>query len=208
MARTWALLIAVTAAVAAALVMAGAGYDRRALAGQRVLVCGASMGIGAEVALNYARGGARVALAARSEGRLRAVAAAAAAAGAAEVAVLVADFGTVAGAEAAVAGAVAAFGGLDVVVLNHIAAMPVGPLSEAPSPPSEVLPRLFAVNMFSYVYIAAAAMPSLVASRGALCVVSSIAGLTGVPLVAPYAATKVRGLCVAAQGGRQAAERA
>lgn len=82
------------------------------LAGARALVGGASAGLGAAVARALAGEGARVALAARSATKLEALAA--------ELGGLAvpADFSTATGPRAAVNAAVAAFGGLDLLVVN------------------------------------------------------------------------------------------
>jgi 3-oxoacyl-[acyl-carrier protein] reductase len=82
------------------------------LSGARALVAGASGGLGAAVATALAAEGSRVALAARSEEKLRALAEALGG-----VAVP-ADLSTLEGPGAAVEAAVEAFGGLDLLVVN------------------------------------------------------------------------------------------
>jgi len=79
------------------------------LDGKAVLVAGASRGIGKAIALAFVREGARVAAVARGKDGLDAL----------ELDVkIVADVATQAGAAVAVDGAVAAFGGLDIVIAN------------------------------------------------------------------------------------------
>jgi NAD(P)-dependent dehydrogenase (short-subunit alcohol dehydrogenase family) len=82
------------------------------LAGMRALVVGASSGIGLETARLLAEGGARVALAARSEGRLRETARALGG----DAAVIVADVADVASCQGIVPAAVATLGGLDAMI--------------------------------------------------------------------------------------------
>lgn len=88
------------------------------LADKLCLVSGASRGIGRCIALALAGEGARVAVVARGEADLVALLPALAAAGGGPHALIVADVATAAGAQAAVDGAVAQLGGLDVVVAN------------------------------------------------------------------------------------------
>ena len=78
-------------------------------------------------------------------------------------------------------------GGIDVLVLNHVAGFwgnwgLDGRL--------DVLPTLLQVNTVSYIALATHALPLLHASNGSLAVVSSMAGHVGLPKVAPYAACK------------------
>ncbi|MBZ0249379.1 MAG: SDR family NAD(P)-dependent oxidoreductase, partial [Burkholderiales bacterium] len=95
-----------------------------ALAGRTLFITGASRGIGREIALRAARDGANVAIAAKTvdphpklAGTIHTVAAEVEAAGgrALAIALDVRDEGAIA---AAVARAVAAFGGLDILVNN------------------------------------------------------------------------------------------
>jgi NAD(P)-dependent dehydrogenase (short-subunit alcohol dehydrogenase family) len=55
---------------------------------------------------------------------------------------------------------------------------------------SQEVARLFAVNTFSYINAATLALPHLEKTGGSIIVVSSAAGKQGMPLVAPYSATK------------------
>jgi|GEM_PF-6484767 len=73
---------------------AGASFDPARVRGQRVLVCGASGGIGEQIAYQYARLGAHVALVARRESELKAVAAEARRLGAASAHAVVGDMGS------------------------------------------------------------------------------------------------------------------
>ncbi|MXY12591.1 MAG: SDR family oxidoreductase [Chloroflexi bacterium] len=91
--------------------------DYMRLSGKSVIVTGAGRGIGRAIAIAYAREGAGVCLAARTESQIRSVAEEIEAAGGRAIAVPtdVADWDSV---QAMVGGAVNAFGGLDVAVLN------------------------------------------------------------------------------------------
>src|SRR5690242_10295741 len=85
--------------------------------GQRVLITGASSGIGAELARLYARRRARLVLAARRLDRLEAVAAECRGLGG-EAVCVACDVAVDGECERAVALAGSAFGGLDVVIAN------------------------------------------------------------------------------------------
>ncbi len=83
--------------------------------------------------------------------------------------------------------AVERFGGIDVLVNN--AGVTMWARFDAVSDFS-VYERLLAVNYLGAVYMTAAALPHLKASRGLIVAVASIAGLTGVPERTGYAASK------------------
>ncbi len=87
------------------------------LAGRRVLVTGGGRGIGRSIALSCAREEARVAISARSEDQLAAVAAEIEAAGGSATS-LVCDVGDVRQVERMVHGAIEALGGIDILVNN------------------------------------------------------------------------------------------
>lgn len=88
------------------------------LAGKRALISGGSRGIGRSIALALAAEGCRVAVAARGQEGLDAVAPELAAAGGGPHATVAADVATHEGATHAVDQAAAALGGLDIVVAN------------------------------------------------------------------------------------------
>jgi NAD(P)-dependent dehydrogenase (short-subunit alcohol dehydrogenase family) len=147
-----------------------------------VLVAGASRGIGAAIALAFARDGAeRLVLVGRTEADLERVAGEVRAAGAAAE-VVVADLADVATARAAVAGA----GALDAVVVN------AG--TNAPQPFADVTPetfdRLFALNVRAAFFVAQAAAAALRRGGGCIAFVSSQMGHVGAPDRTVYCATK------------------
>jgi short-subunit dehydrogenase len=151
-----------------------------------VLLTGASSGIGRALALELAREGARLALVARDAARLEEVAAECRALGA-EAVTLPADVGVEAEAVGIVERAVAALGGLDLLLLN--AGITMWSKVEEVTDHS-IFERLMRVNYLGAVWSTLAALPHLRARRGAIVVVSSLTGLAGVPTRSGYAASK------------------
>src|SRR5260370_11077500 len=92
-------------------------FMRRELSGRRILITGASSGIGRALAVQLAQAGAKLALAARSEDKLGELAGALASAGA-DVAALHADITVEADRSRLMAEVKSRFGGLDVLVTN------------------------------------------------------------------------------------------
>jgi NAD(P)-dependent dehydrogenase (short-subunit alcohol dehydrogenase family) len=146
------------------------------------LVTGASRGIGAACATEFARRGWAVVMVARSEAALREVAARlgdAAVAVAGDVAAHPVN-------RAAVAAALEHFGRLDAVVAN--AGITLGKLVDDTL--DSELDRLLAVNVKSVVYLAQAAHRPLARTRGAFVVMASNKGLVAQRGSPVYVATK------------------
>jgi NAD(P)-dependent dehydrogenase (short-subunit alcohol dehydrogenase family) len=156
-----------------------------ALNGKRVLITGASSGIGCAAAAAFAREGADLALVARSRPGLEATAARARAEGV-RAHVVVADLGTREAAEAAVEEAVEALGGLDVLVWNA-ASMVFGRFSEVPP---EDFERTMDVTFGGAVSTVRAGLPHLERSRGAIVATGSINARVPLASFASYAAAK------------------
>lgn len=158
-------------------------------ANQVVLLTGASVGIGREMALQLAgRGGpgARLALAARDAAKLEEVAALCRERGA-ETLVVPTDVGVESECRRLIESVGAAFGGIDTLLLN--AAQDMGARLDELADAS-VLERIMRINYLGPAWLTLAALPLLKARRGRLVVVSSLAGLTGVPTRTGYAASK------------------
>ena len=170
----------------------------------RVLITGGSKGIGKELALAYAGLNADVVIVARSQVGLDAVVALAPS----RITAISADLGSEQGIEAFLSSP-ALPDVLDTVILNHVrgfwghwVAHPdpvVGGEGEEGAQVSQtdvwpLLSSLFAVNTMSYIALASHLLPRLAGSTWgygpSLVVVSSAAGVVGLPKVAPYAATK------------------
>ena len=130
---------------------------------RRALVTGAGTGIGAATASRLATGGHAVALVGRRPEPLRATAAAIEAEGGRAVA-LPADVGEPVQAAAAVADAVAALGGLDVLVLAH----GVGGSAPVADDTPERWDEVVRINLTGAFLVARAALPHLEALATAL----------------------------------------
>jgi len=158
----------------------------QAYSGKIVLITGASAGIGRALALELAPERPRLVLAARDRGRLDAVADSCRQLGA-EATAIATDVGDEASCRALIAGAIAAYGGLDALVLNAGVSMWA---RFADLQDLSIFERMVRVNYLGCVYLCAAALPHLLRSRGQIVGVASVAGLAGVPTRTGYAASK------------------
>ena len=146
-----------------------------------VIVTGGSSGIGRATALHFAARGARVLITGRRAAALEAVAT-----GHADIATLVADAASGADAARTVAEAVGRWGRLDVLV-NNAGAGAILPLAEATA---QRIERILAVNVTGPSLLAAASLPHLAASEGAIVNVSSTYGHRPAAALSHYAASK------------------
>ncbi|XP_064184674.1 hydroxysteroid 11-beta-dehydrogenase 1-like protein isoform X2 [Anguilla rostrata] len=156
------------------------------LRGARVLVTGASTGIGEQMAYHYARFGAQIVITARRENVLKKVAEKCLELGAQKALYVPADMGDTSDPGKVVEFAVEALGGLDYLVLNHIGPSPFAMWDHD----VEHVRWLMQVNFLSYVQMTSSALPHLDKSGGVVVVVSSMLGKMCNPFVAPYSATK------------------
>jgi short-subunit dehydrogenase len=154
--------------------------------GHRIILTGASEGIGRALALELAARGARLALAARDRERLETLAQECRARGG-EARALPTDVTSQQDCEWLVNETVTAFGGIDVLV--HNAGITMWSRFDALTDFS-IFERIMEVNYFAPVRLTALALPHLKQSRGLLVAVASLAGLTGVPERSGYAASK------------------
>jgi short-subunit dehydrogenase len=153
---------------------------------QRVILTGASSGIGRALAIEYARRRARVLLVARRRELLATLADEMRAQGG-HPEVLVADVADEGVSERAVAIALDRFGGIDAVVLN---AGRGGPMFADDFRAAEV-ERVMEVNYFSIVRMIAAVLPVMQSvGRGQIVAISSLAAYRGMPGSGAYNASK------------------
>ena len=150
-----------------------------------VLITGGTSGIGRACALAFGRADYQVAITGRDEARLVDTAQALAAAGIAHLTVR-ADVGDETAAERAVQETVARFGGLDVLLNNAGISM----RARFQDADLEVIKRLMQTNFFGTVFTTKFALPHLLASKGSIVGISSIAGYRGLPGRTGYSASK------------------
>lgn len=156
------------------------------LRGARVIVTGASSGIGRAAALEFARAGSHVVLAARDRAGLE-VACREAAGFSGRCLVVPADVSDRAQVQALVDRAVAELGGVDVLVNNA----GLGLDASVADGSVDNVRYLFDVNFFGAIHCIQAVVPHMRRQRrGVIVNVSSVAGRIATPYSAAYAATK------------------
>ncbi|XP_063274340.1 11-beta-hydroxysteroid dehydrogenase 1-like isoform X2 [Prinia subflava] len=147
------------------------------LRGKRVIVTGASTGIGEQLAYHLARMGAHV---------LVTVVRRCLELGAASARFISGTMEDTAFAQRVVREAQTSLGGLDMLILNHVGASYFGFFDGD----VEHVRKLLEINFLSYVAMTTSALPMLKESEGSIVVVSSMAGKVGFPFTVPYSATK------------------
>lgn len=158
------------------------------LTGKVAFISGAGRGIGAAAARLFAAEGARVLLAARTEGQLEAVTGEIRAVGG-TAAHVVCDLADPAAVRAAVAHAVDLYGRLDVAFNNGATITPPGPVDQVSLADFD---RLYTVNLRG-VWLAMSAQVEAIratAGHGAIVNNSSVGSLTGNPALPAYGAMK------------------
>jgi short-subunit dehydrogenase len=151
-----------------------------------VLITGASSGIGEELAMQLARSGAKLTLAARRQDELDRVARNIVALGNPSPHVALCDVARDGDLERAVADAVRHHGQLDVVFANAGFGV-VGNLQKLSL---DDYRRQFETNVFGVLRTLYAALPELQKSRGNFAIVGSVSGWTATPAASPYAMSK------------------
>lgn len=159
--------------------------SRRDIRGKVVLVTGAAGGLGMALCQRYAAAGARIAAMDVDAARLDALVAALRGSGA-EALALSGDITDPLACESAVATTLAHFGALDGLINN--AGVSHRSLLKDTSP--EVIRRVMEVNFFGAVHLTQAALASIVARRGFIVAISSVAGFAPLTGRTGYAASK------------------
>jgi short-subunit dehydrogenase len=156
------------------------------LAGQSVVITGASSGIGLATALAFARAGCNLTLTARREEPLNDAAAACEALGARAIAVPT-DVTDLSAMERLAAAASVAFGKIDAWINNAGVGL-FGPFAAADLPSHR---RVVEINLFGTMHGAAAVLPHfLKRGQGILMTNISVGGFVPVPFAAAYTASK------------------
>jgi NAD(P)-dependent dehydrogenase (short-subunit alcohol dehydrogenase family) len=165
-----------------------------ALTGKVAVVTGSSRGIGRSIADTMARLGARVVVSSRTEAACRPVVDAIAAEGGEAVAIPC-NIARKPEVEALVAGTLARFGRVDILVCNAAVNPVYGPMSELTD---EAFDKIMGSNVRSNLWLCNLAIPGM-AERGggAVVIVSSIAGLRGTEMIGAYGISKAADLALA-----------
>jgi len=153
--------------------------------GKVAIVTGGSRGVGFATARALALRGARVVITARGAARLQTAKEDIERLGG-SVEAVAGDIGCLEDAERIVQVAIERFGRLDILINNAGVSMR-GHFSELSA---EVCAQVNATNLLGGLYISRAAIQHLIASKGSLVFISSIAGLFGLPGASVYCATK------------------
>ena len=156
--------------------------SRDSLTGQVAVVTGAARGVGAELARTLAARGARVALVGLEPEELKATAAGCGP----DAGWWQADVTDQEAMSAAAAEITERYGRVDIVVAN--AGIAAGGLFQDSDP--DVWRRVIEVNLLGSATTARAFLPALVASRGYLLQIASLAAMTPAPLMTAYCASK------------------
>ncbi|MCQ4346207.1 SDR family oxidoreductase [Pseudomonas stutzeri] len=156
-------------------------FDRKV-----VLITGACAGIGRALAIRFAQGGARLVLFDLDQAALDGLAQHLADHHNAETLALRCDISDAQAVNAAVALAVEQFGGVDVLV-NNAAIAQSSPFAGTDL---AVFQRVMAVNFFGALHCTQAALPSILARRGQIIVMSSLSGFAPMLNRSAYNASK------------------
>ena len=151
-----------------------------------VLITGASSGIGRDLALSFAKMGAKVALMARRKSLLEALADEITAAGG-EALAIDADVTQRAEVRDAVDRTLAHFSRIDILINSAGIAIP----DRVEIMPPEDLERMMAVNLMGTLHTMQAVLPAMrAAGAGSIVNIASLAGRRGMPPLGAYCATK------------------
>jgi len=150
----------------------------------RIVVVGASSGLGRSIGIGLAQRGARVALLARRQARLDGAASEAGS----EALAIACDVTDAASCQSAIAAAARGLGGIDAIVY----ATGIGPLARLVDTDADTWREVFATNVTGAALITAAALPELLATHGTAVYLSSVsASLTAPwPGLGAYAVSK------------------
>src|SRR5450755_2988163 len=151
-----------------------------------VLITGASSGIGAEMALQLGRSGAKLALAARRKDRLEGLAATIAQNGGLGPLTIECDVTRDGDLERAVEQSTQEWGKLDVAIANAGFGV-TGPFKKLTLRDYQ---RQFDTNVFGVLRTIYAALPELEKTRGNLAIIGSVAGWVSSPGASPYSMSK------------------
>lgn len=168
-------------------------YDETSAFKDKVVwIVGASSGIGAFLAVDFAKAGAKVIISARRESMLELVASNCSAVGG-KPDVLPLDILDLTSQTNAYTAVKEKYGHVDILVLNAGRSQ----RSLAVDTTVETARQLFDLNFFSFLSLTSAVLPDMIAkTSGQLVVVSSLSGRIGTPITSSYTATKHALVCI------------
>ncbi|XP_043859098.1 corticosteroid 11-beta-dehydrogenase isozyme 1 [Dromiciops gliroides] len=156
------------------------------LQGKKVIVTGASTGIGEQIAYHLARMGAHLVVTAWTEEKTEEVISECLKLGAASAHFIPGTMEDLVFAEQVVTKAGKLMVGLDMLILNHVR---TGKLNYFDGDVASLC-KTMDVNFFSFITMTSAALPMLKDTSGSIVLVSSVSGKISSPFVAGYSATK------------------
>lgn len=162
------------------------------LKGKRVLITGASSGIGEQLAYRFAKHGSQVTVTARRMEALEEVVQECSrlcSCNDTKHFAIAEDMIKLSRTGHLVREAISKMGGLDILVLNHILPHPILPFTPGKAD-FELLSRLFTINFKSYIHLAAHSLPYLKSTGGRIVVMNSAMGKISHPFLASYVASK------------------
>lgn len=161
--------------------------SQKVLAGRTAVITGASRGIGAAIALEFADAGADVVLAARSRTDLQKIADQIASRGR-KAYIVPTDMGDLEQVKALGAEALRLAGGIDIIVSNAAIS---GPLTPVLSTDPKEWDQVYRINFLGPLTLIQSLGPQLIGRPGAnIVVVSSLRAMSGTPFNEPYSASK------------------
>eukprot|EP01112_Ceratiomyxa_fruticulosa_P016188 TRINITY_DN4859_c0_g1_i1.p1 TRINITY_DN4859_c0_g1~~TRINITY_DN4859_c0_g1_i1.p1 ORF type:complete len:298 (-),score=55.54 TRINITY_DN4859_c0_g1_i1:65-958(-) len=155
--------------------------------GKRVIITGASGGIGEQLAYKYAQLGAKLCLAARRRLELEVIQENCNRMGASGCIIVQSDVTIEADCKRIIESTVREWAGIDILILNAGAGA-IFPFEEVKD--LSVFRSNMDINYFGSVYCTHFAFPHLLASKGSIVVVSSLSGKIGAPNRTAYSASK------------------
>ncbi|XP_065916944.1 hydroxysteroid 11-beta-dehydrogenase 1-like protein B [Dysidea avara] len=155
---------------------------------KRIILTGASEGIGKDLAIRLSQLGARLVIAARTESKLKDTQNLCQKYSQ-DVFVVRADVGKEEDNKLLVSEAVKHLGGIDILILNAAYSPPLTMFTDYEDP-GETFLGVYKVNLLQGVYLTKFSIDHLRESHGTILAVSSMTGWVGLPMIAPYTASK------------------
>jgi short-subunit dehydrogenase len=160
---------------------------------KKIIITGASLGIGKSLAIEAAKSGAlEIVIASRSKEKLENV----------KniiklynnetiIHIIDIDLSTLESSKLLIKKSIELMGNIDYLILNHITSSHYGTwLEDNQKEENDFISEMFHINTFSYIWITTEAMKYLKKTNGKIAIVSSLASHIGIPRTAIYASTK------------------